>query len=279
MSLLEQTSAIEIRETRISLSEIGKGEPVLFLHGNPGSRKDFSAIIDRKNDSRFRFIIPDRPGHMSSDEIINENNDPWLDVEFYAELIERKCNGQARLVGYSMGAYIACKIAVKYPQKVKDITMLAPFLSPDRIDEKPSSIPTLAKGALIGTILGILMPSLSQNKLTEHIENLFAPAPVPADFMETWLPRYTRFETLLAVITDKNAMLNTIKEVHNGIAALKCPVRALLGAKDKVCSSEKQKQLLSEKLPESMIIELPDAGHALNLVNPDECLKIINEQI
>lgn len=277
MSSIEQTSAIEIKETRFSLSETGKGEPILFLHGNPGSRKDFSALIEKKSDNRFKFIIPDRPGHMASDEIINDENDPWVDAEYYAELIDRKCNGKALIVGYSMGCFIACRIALKYPDKVKGIVMLAPYLTPDNLNEKPSSIPSLSRGAFLGTVLGIVLPLAAQGKMQKHLENVFYPAQLSEEYLETWLPRYTRFESLLAVMVDKNAMLETLKEVHDGIPSLKCPVYAVLGAKDRVCSVENQKKLIQTGLPSASIIELPEAGHALINTDAEQCLKTIYE--
>lgn len=277
MSIIEQTSAIEIRDTRISLSEIGNGEPILFLHGNPGSRKDFAEIINGKPVDKFKFILPDRPGHMSSDEIINETNDPWLDIEFFAELIDRKCNGKVWLAAYSMGCYIACKIAIKHPDKIKGIIMMAPYLTPDNPKEKPSSIPNLSRGAFLGTFFGTLMPMLAQGKMQKHIENVFAPANLPEEYLETWLPRYTRFESLLAMMTDKNTMLESLNEVHQRMPEIKCPIQVLIGDKDLVCCADKQKKLLQEKMPHAQITSLPEGGHGLPLTHPTECLQAISD--
>lgn len=275
MGALEQTTAIEIKETRISLSEAGKGESVLFLHGNPGSRKDFSSLLDGFNADRYRFFMPDRPGHMSSEELLNDNSDPWLDSELFAEFIDRKCEGKAILVGYSLGCYIACKIALKFPEKVRGIVMLAPFVTPQNTGEKPSSLPDLARGAITGTLLGILLPLLSQTKMQQHLARVFAPGKVSDDYLEIWLPRYTRFESLMAMMTDKNAMLNSLAEVHDRLPEIKCPIQVLVGDSDKVCSPEKQIELL-EKLSAVKIEHLPDAGHALNISNPLDCLKALD---
>jgi pimeloyl-ACP methyl ester carboxylesterase len=279
MSSLEQTTAIEINETRISFSETGKGEPLLFLHGNPGSRKDFSAILARSEGLDCRLIMPDRPGHNGSEELINENNDPWLDTEVFAELIDARCNGKTWLFGYSMGCHIACRIAIKYPDKVKGIIMAAPYLTPDNPDEKPSSLPDLAKGAILGTALGILLPLLSQNRMLKHLENLFSPGQLTDEYRETWMPRYTRFESMMALMTDKNSMLKTLEEVKNNLKTIKCPIVALIGDKDAVCSYENQKNLLKESLPEAALQIITDGGHALPLTHPEDCLNIIREAL
>ncbi|MBU1107660.1 MAG: alpha/beta hydrolase [Candidatus Riflebacteria bacterium] len=277
MSTLEQTTAVEIKETRISLSEAGKGESVFFLHGNPGSRKDFSVLLDSFAGDKYRFTLPDRPGHMSSEELINDTNDPWLDSELFAELIDSKCNGKTVLVGYSLGSFIACKIALRHPEKVRGIVMLAPFVMPQDLNEKPSSLPNMARGAIIGTVLGIVLPLLSQTKMQQHLERVFAPGTLDEDYLETWLPRFTRFETLMAMITDKNAMLQSIKEVHERLPEIKCPVHVLIGDGDKVCSPDQQVTLLSEKLPDVKISRLADAGHALNITHAGDCLKAIDD--
>ncbi|MDN5279406.1 MAG: hypothetical protein PWR01_3371 [Clostridiales bacterium] len=279
MSHLEQTSAIEIKDTRISFSEAGKGAPLLLLHGNPGSRKDFSAISEKIASDNLRCIFLDRPGHMSSEEIIYDAPDYWLETEIYAEFIDKKANGKTWIAGYSMGSFVAGKIAEKYPEKVKGLILIAPYLLPDNKSEKPSSIPELAKGALLGTLLGALLPILSQNKMTDHLKKVFHPQALPEEYLETWLPRYTRFETLMAMMNDKNSMLKILDEVHEKLAEIKCPVHVIIGKEDKVCSSQNQINLIKEKLSQAEITELENAGHGLPLTHATECADIIRKII
>lgn len=279
MTALEQTTAIEIKETRISFSETGKGEAVLFLHGNPGSRKDFAGIQARADSLACRLIMPDRPGHNGSEELINEANDVWLDIDVYAELIDRRCNGSAWLFGYSMGCHIAARIAMRHPGKVKGIIMTAPYLTPDNPSEKPTSIPDLAKGAVLGTALGLVLPLVSQTKMQQHLEKVFMPTPLADDFRETWLPRYTRFESLMAMMTDKNNMLKTLNEVKEGMKGLKCPVYVIFGEKDAVCSVEKQKQIIAECIPTAKQQSIPEGGHALPLTHTEDCIRTIKEAL
>lgn len=66
MAFREMNSFVNILDTRISFSEIGAGESYLALHGNPGSRKDFSGMCENFNKENCRLVIIDRPGHGSS---------------------------------------------------------------------------------------------------------------------------------------------------------------------------------------------------------------------
>ncbi|MEW6710126.1 MAG: alpha/beta hydrolase [Candidatus Riflebacteria bacterium] len=277
MSYLEQTSAIEIKETRISFSESGKGEPLLLLHGNPGSRKDFSAMAELIAGDSIKCVFPDRPGHMGSEEIIYDTPDCWLEAEYYAEFIDRQCKGKVWLAGYSMGSFIASKIALKYPDKVKGLIFIAPYLTPDNPKEDPSSIPNLAKGAILGTFFGVVLPLLSQNKMTSHLQKVFAPQALPDEYLETWLPRYTRFETLMAMMADKNSMLDILGQVHEQMSGLKCQVTAIVGKEDKVCSPLNQINLIKEKLPKAEIHEIEGAGHGLPLTHAGICAEIIKK--
>lgn len=279
MSHLEQTSAIEIMDTRISFSEAGKGESVLMLHGNPGSRKDFSPLTEQLASDSLKCLYPDRPGHMGSEEIIYDKPDHWLETDIYAELIDKKAAGKTWIVGYSLGCFVASKIAIKYPEKVKGLIFLSPYLVPDNKLESPSSIPEMARGAILGTFFGVVLPLLTQNKMTAHLKRVFSPERLPEEYLETWLPRYTRFETLMAMMTDKNSMLEVLNEVHEGLTKIKCPVHAMVGLKDKVCSSKNQIELIKEKLPHAKIVEMENVGHSLPLTNAKECSEIILELI
>lgn len=279
MSHLEQTSAVDIRETRISFSESGKGEPLLLLHGNPGSRKDFSSLAELIAGDNIRCIFPDRPGHMGSEEIIYDTPDCWLETEFYAEFIDKKAAGKTWLAGYSLGSFVACKIAQKFPEKVKGLIFIAPYLTPDDKKEEPSSIPNLAKGAILGTFLGAVLPLLSQNKMKSHLEKVFHPQPLTEEYLETWLPRYTRFETLMAMMSDKNSMLYILDKVHEQLADIKCPVTVIIGKEDKVCSPQNQLELIRQKLPQAEIHEIDNAGHGLPLTHTQICADIILKQM
>lgn len=279
MSILEQTSAIEINNTRISYSASGKGEKILFLHGNPGSRKDFTTVCEKVAEKGFKCLFLDRPGHMNSEEIIYDEPDAWYEIELYSRLIDRLADGKTWIVGYSLGCFTAAKIAIKHPEKVKGLIFLAPYLIPDNKKEKPSSIPGLAKGAILGTLLGVMLPALSQSKMEKHLEKVYAPDRLPDTYLETWLPRYTRFESLLAMMNDKNMMLEILEEVHDKLGEIKCPVSVLAGKEDKVCSSENQLELVKEKIKDAKIKILQDAGHGLPLVRPSESADFILESV
>ncbi len=275
MSFLEQTGAVNIKDSRISFIEIGKGEPILFLHGNPGTKRDFQEVSKNLAKEGYKCFCLDRPGHMNSEELIPETPDNWLDADVFAEFIDKKCSGKAILVGYSLGSFLASKVAIKYPEKVKKLVFVCPFVTPNDKNETPSSIPQLSKNPLLGTILGILLPLLSPPKMKKHLQNVFHPEEVSEEFLEAYLPRYTRFESLLATISDKNSMLEILSEVHEKLAQIECNTIVISGLKDSVCSAEEQNQLLKENLKNVKIVEIEDGGHGLPFTHAEKIAELI----
>jgi pimeloyl-ACP methyl ester carboxylesterase len=103
--------------------EAGSGSPLVFLHGaGTVTGFDFAAAWSRK----FRVIIPYHPGFGPSAE------DPAVDeihdfVLHYLELFDALELRQFRLVGQSMGGYIATKFAVEHGAKIEKLVLVCPI--------------------------------------------------------------------------------------------------------------------------------------------------------
>lgn len=279
MNVRELTASVEIFNTRVSYSEVGEGEAYLALHANPGSKRDFFGILEnsgRQLGAGRRLIMLDRPGHNGSEELLSAKPNAFLDAETYARFIDLKCDGKAWLVGYSFGAYVALKVAARFPEKVRGLILLSPFVVPEGL--KRSNLPSLSKNALMGTFFGIVKPLLAQKTALQRVTAAFSPVEPTADYLETWLPRLTRFETLLAEAVDNNQMLETHEEVFEVLKgrSAEMPVRALFGAEDALMDVETQKKAILELFSQAQVSVEAGAGHALPLHNPDKCFELIN---
>ncbi len=284
MSMRELTASVDIFSTRVSYSEFGQGVPYLALHGNPGSKRDFSGVLENSSSlsgaGRMLFLL-DRPGHNGSEELISAEPNAFLDAETYARFIDLKCDGKAWLVGYSFGAYVALKVASMFPEKVKGLVLFSPYIMSE--DVKYNSMPALSKNALLGTIFGIVKPLLAQKKALKRIEDAFYPEEPTAKYLETWLPRVTRFETLLAEAVDNNQMLETLDDVISKLRESeeakpegeKLQVRALFGAEDRLMDVELQKKVLKDTFANAEIFVEENAGHALPIHNGARCIELI----
>lgn len=106
------------------------GEPIVFLHGGPGSSSVYfeATTAGKLADQGFFVIIYDRRGEgRSKDPDAKMNYD-----EFFQDLnrIYRKYRiKQANLIAFSFGGLVATLYAEKYPQKVRSIVLTSALIS------------------------------------------------------------------------------------------------------------------------------------------------------
>lgn len=278
MASLEQTSSLVLQNTRLSLSEGGKGEPVLCLHGNPGNKSIFSELMTKLEGLNIKLLSLDRPGHNSSEELLNDGEDLWGDSSIYAELIDCKLNKKAWLLGHSQGCLTALKVAIKYPDRVKGLILLNPQIVPDNPKDKVSSIPKWAKGALLGSIFGIWLPNEYQSIFTELLNKVYMPLVPSEDYADRWLQKFTRFESIIAYLTDKNNLISIQKELKEELKKINLPVYALFGGKDAFSNLERQKEAI-EMIPNVQHRVCEEAGHYMPLQNPQLCIDFVREKV
>ena len=113
----------EIDGCKTRYRRAGKGTPLVFLHGaGTVTGFDFAASWSRK----FHVVIPYHPGFGPSaeDPAVEEIHDFVL---HYLELFDALELRQFRLVGQSMGGYIAAKFAVEHGARIEKLVLVCPI--------------------------------------------------------------------------------------------------------------------------------------------------------
>lgn len=101
--------------------ENGSGEPLFLLHGNGQDRTYFNSQIEFFSD-KYRVIAVDTRGHGRSPR----GTAPFTIEQFAEDLNELMTEleiPEAVVLGFSDGANIAMKFALKYPDKVKALIL------------------------------------------------------------------------------------------------------------------------------------------------------------
>lgn len=117
------TTALAIDDCTLNLRHIGKGPPLLWLHGTDGL-SEWPAIIDRLAE-RYEVIAPDHPG-------FGESSVPgWMDdvsdlAYLYLDLIKTLALDKVRIVGHSLGGWIALEMAVRQTSRLASLALIAP---------------------------------------------------------------------------------------------------------------------------------------------------------
>lgn len=103
-----------------------KLQPVIFVHGTPGSADAWKEYIHNAPDG-FRFIAVDRPGFGSSEHDVV----PQLARQGDAlAALMNQLDHPVILVGHSLGGPIIARAAIDYPDQVGALVILAGSLDP-----------------------------------------------------------------------------------------------------------------------------------------------------
>ncbi|MBT8144858.1 MAG: alpha/beta hydrolase, partial [Gammaproteobacteria bacterium] len=120
------TYEVQLEEgVSVVYTDSGEGEPLLLLHGFTADKDNWTRTA-RHLTSHYRVIAPDLPGFGDStrDPALEYSIDKQLD--WLGQFIDRLGIEELHLGGSSMGGNIAANFAVRYPERVKSLWLLAP---------------------------------------------------------------------------------------------------------------------------------------------------------
>jgi len=129
---------ISTRLGDIEYSSIGKGIPILFLHGGHSNCKE--KLSHKGFDlAKFHLITPSRPGYGKTP--LNDNKTPKKAAELVIELLNNLSLEKVIAYGISAGGLTAIALAANYPKKV-DKLILASAVSKKWLDENGKTYKT-----------------------------------------------------------------------------------------------------------------------------------------
>lgn len=106
--------------------EQGSGEPLLLLHANPGDPRDFEAVLPALTEN-YRVIRLTWPGYGEAPAPMPPSA---ASAMMFAELLEQfvvKMDlANLRVIGNSVGAYAATRLALSRPERVKALVLVSP---------------------------------------------------------------------------------------------------------------------------------------------------------
>lgn len=117
-----KTTFHDIRGRRTQVTVGGEGPPLVYLHSAGGETQ--WTPFHAKLAERFTVYLPAHPGFDSSEglETIRDIQDlAWHYVDLFAEL---KLSG-VPVVGFSLGAWLACEMSILRPQLASKLVLAA----------------------------------------------------------------------------------------------------------------------------------------------------------
>ena len=120
--------SVATRRARLSIVEAGEGPPVLAVHGLGATKGSFVPTIDALS-TRFRTIALDLPGFGDSSKPIGAAYDARFFATACIDLLDALELDRVHLIGNSLGGRVALEIALRHPDRVGRLALLAPALA------------------------------------------------------------------------------------------------------------------------------------------------------
>jgi pimeloyl-ACP methyl ester carboxylesterase len=124
MDTLFRNSRRKLSQGLLFWREVGEGTPVVFLHGAWHDSSQWVSVLNSVS-ANFHCFAPDLLGFGES-ENPNIHYSIDLQVECLAELLSALKLEKVYLVGHSLGGWIAASYALKYPEQIYGVVLLAP---------------------------------------------------------------------------------------------------------------------------------------------------------
>lgn len=222
----------------------------IFIHGAGGTHQSFPASLRQLRS--IRPILLDLPGHGASGGAGRQSiNDYALDVVALMDALEID---SAFVAGHSMGGAIAQQVTLNQPTRVSALALLA---TGARLPVNPA----LITGIVADTEATI-------NNLSRWMWTRNAPADMvaqTADIMRSTPPDVIQGDFIACANFDISQSLHHIST----------PTLILVGDNDKMTPSALSESL-NAGIAESELEFVPNAGHMLQLEQPDVTAKAID---
>lgn len=249
----------------------GDGPPIVFIHGSIVDYSHWTPQLETLSDE-YTTIAYDVRGHGRTGGSTRDSYSIRLFAEDLHELITALDLDRAVLCGLSMGGCIAQVYAAKHPERIAGL-VLADTFTPEILDWRER----LQFLTLKATIPPVRLIGYEQvEKIMVWLHERIQGKGVSGN--------YKKIEQLRAeapkMATDEFAKvvhaLTRFHETDLDYSAITVPTLILYGEHD-AGFIRRHAPKLGAKLPNSTVREVPDAGHASNLDNPEFFTAILQE--
>lgn len=270
----------KINGTGIYCRVIGKGEPIIIVHGGPGMAHNYLFKPFSKLANNNKLIFFDQRGNGLSDEFKQNEK---ITVDNLVEDLEalRKEFGIEKLVlaGQSWGAIIAINYAAKYPQNLKKLLLLEPAMgSSDYIPEFAKTIMSRLSQSEKDEMLALIKnPSIKNDPvLYKKYDNIW----FKAYYYDTKKQDPNRLDYMDSAMVKKahasSAMFNPYIgnfNLYDKMKIITCPLLIIHGEYDPIPNESIQKMKEAVKHAELNIIK--ECGHFAHVEKEKEYFDLI----
>lgn len=250
--------------------------PLLLVHGLAGQLAHYTYGVTDRLAGRYRMIAVDRAGSGFSTRAPGTPADLDTQAAMLAALIEHLQLDRPLVVGHSLGGALSLALALRHPQRVGGLALIAP------LTHMQEQVPPVFEGLTIlsptwRTIVAwtLAIPvSIKNSRAT--LDQVFGPEAVPEDFATRGGGLLgLRPGAFLGASDDLRALPDCLPEQATRYGELQVPVSILYGKDDRILDWRAHGQALADKVP-GATLELIEGGHMLPITNPDATAAFID---
>ena len=247
----------------------GNQPAILMIHGLTGVAQNFTYSVVSRLSQHYLVIAIDRPGSGYSTRHPHAAATLDVQADIVAGVIDALGLDKPLVVGHSLGGAVALATALRYPDKVAGLALIAP------LTHMPSDTPQVFSALTIRwpwvrrLIAWTLPIPLSFLQTDNIMPDVFGPEQVPADFpVRGGGLLGLRPSQFIGASADVNALPDSMLLMQQQYPNLSLPVAVLYGKQDRILDYREQGQALAEVVS-GCELELIEGGHMLPITQPE----------
>lgn len=240
----------QVEGTRVRYLDVGRGPPVVLLHGFASSIENWALVIPELAKTH-RVIALDLRGFGWTDRPVADYS-PAAQAAMVKALLDERGVGPAAVVAHSWGSSVALALALAWPERVTKLALYDAWVYEDQL---PSMF-HLARAKGVGeTLFALFYAERADERITLGFYN---PEIVTQQLVDDVEVAFARPGTKAAALATVRGM--HFEDVQKTYGAVSAPTLLLWGREDVVTPPSIGERLVRQ-LPNSRLVVYPRCGH------------------
>lgn len=258
---------ITVENLSVHYVESGTGQPVVLIHGDPGGVEDFELGTIDQLSKNYHVIAIDRPGHGGSERPPNLDASVGYQASLLHATLASLGISRPILVGHSWGGSMALAYALKYPDDLAGMVLVAPAAYPDAGNV---FVRMAVRVPFFGDLAFWASKSVfSKGLLRRDLARAFYPQPVPEKYFKAVYTSWLRRRQLKAFFADEDSLNDSLQEMRVNYPQIKTRTVIIIGDQDMIVSKKDNAYKLQKSIRGARLIELKNTGHEIPQTHPE----------
>jgi pimeloyl-ACP methyl ester carboxylesterase len=254
-------------ERRRSVVLTANKHPVLLLHGQPGSPRDWDRVVSEIG-ARAQTLAITRPGWAPGTVAVD------VEGNAIAARVALDQAGVARavVVGHSFGGAVAAWLAAAEPDRVVSLVLVAPAADTHSITalDRLLAAPVLGD-VLSAALLGVAGGAAAAGPVRRAIGSRLG---IDPRYLRSSAALLRRRDAWRSFVAEQRALIGDLPALEQRLADIIAPTTVVAGTADHVVSIASARAV-AHRIRGASVVELAGAHHLLAQQRPAELAEII----